>query len=144
MFHIKITKRISISPIGMSASQMSALGDATVTAMKARWVKGLDVKDQPAAPLSRGYAARKRRLGAKAQPDLRLTGQLQAALGVRLAEAGRCRIGFADSQSTIKAYVNHQLRNQIGISDGDAAQVRPLAVSFLIENVRASIQSVAA
>lgn len=51
---------------------------------------------------------------------------------------------FADSQSTIKAYVNHQLRNQIGISDGDAAQVRPLAVSFLIENVRASIQSVAA
>jgi hypothetical protein len=143
-FNIRVTKRVTIAPVGFSPQQMQLLGAATVEAMKARFAKGLDVQDQPAAALSRGYTRRKQRQGAAPLPDLRLTGQMLAALGVLRSAQGQCSIGFNDDQAIIKAYVNHQRRRQIGISDGDAIAVRPLALDILRSNVRAAVRSVIA
>ncbi len=143
-FNIKVTKRIQIASLIFTGEQMNALGLSTIEAMKRRWAQGLDVQDQPAAPLSTGYARRKQRRGARAMPDLLLSGQMQAALGVQVAEPGRCKIGFSDQQSILKAYANHQLRRQIGISDGDVREVAPLAAQFLNDNIRSAVRSVAA
>ena len=143
-FSIRVTKRVTIAPVGFSPQQMQSLGAATVEAMKARLAKGLDVQDQPAAALSRGYTRRKQRQGAQPLPDLRLTGQMLAAFGVVRSGQGQCAIGFNDDKAIIKAYVNHQRRNQIGISEGDAAAVRPLALDILRSNVRAAVRSVIA
>ena len=77
-------------------------------------------------------------------PDLRLTGQMLAAFGVVRSGQGQCSIGFNDDKAIIKAYVNHQRRKQIGISAGDAAAVRPLALDILRSNVRTAVRSVIA
>jgi len=143
-FNIKVTKRIQIASVGFTGEQMNALGLSTIEAMKRRWAKGLDVQDQPAAPLSTGYGRRKQRLGRRAVPDLFLSGQMYAAMGVQTAESGRCKIGFSDQRSILKAYANHQRRHQIGISDGDVREVAPMAAQFLIENIRSAVRSVAA
>lgn len=143
-FQIKVTRRITLGAVGFSGQQMNALAEATVNAMRVRWAKGLDVNDTPAKPLGRGYSRRKQRRGSQPIPDLRLTGQLIASLRVLGAENGRAKIGFRDDQAIIKAYVNHQRRQQIGISPGDAAAVRPLALDFLQQNIRSAIRSVRA
>lgn len=143
-FSIKVTKRITLGPVGFSGQQMNTLASATVAAMVARWGRGLDVNDSPAPPLGRGYSRRKQRRGGQAIPDLRYTGQLIASLRVLEAESGRAKIGFRDDRSILKAYANHQRRNQIGISPGDAAAVRPLALDMLQQNIRSAIRSVRA
>lgn len=143
-FNITVTKRIQIASVLFTGEQMNALGLSTIEAMRRRWTQGLDVQDQPAATLSTGYARRKQRLGARPIPDLFLSGQMQAALGVQMAEAGRCKIGFSDQQSILKAYVNHQRRRQIGISDNDVRAVAPVAAQFLTDNIRSALRSVAA
>lgn len=143
-FNIRVTKRLQIASVLFTGQQMNALGRTTIDAMKRRWAQGLDVQDQPAQPLHVGYSRRKQRRGANPIPDLRLTGQMYAALGVQIAEPGRCKIGFSDQQSILKAYANHQRRHQIGISDNDAREVAPLAAQFLIENIRSAVRSVAA
>lgn len=143
-FAITVTKRIQIASVLFTGRQMNALGLSTIDAIKLRWAQGLDVQDQPAPPLSTGYARRKQRLGARPLPDLFLSGQMRAALGVQIAETGRCKIGFSDQQSILKAYANHQRRRQIGISDNDVRAVAPLAAQFLTENIRSAVRSVAA
>lgn len=143
-FNITVTKRIQIASVLFTGEQMNSLGLSTIEAMKRRWAQGLNVQDQPAAPLAAGYARRKQRLGARPIPDLSLSGQMQAALGVQIAEPGRCRIGFSDQRSILKAYANHQRRRQIGISDNDVRAVAPVAAQFLTENIRSALRSVAA
>lgn len=143
-FQIKVTKRVTLGAIGFTGQQMAALGNATVEAMRLRWAKGMDVNDAPVRPLGRGYARRKQRRGSQPIADLRLTGQLVASLRVLHTENGRAVIGFRDDQAIVKAYVNHQRRRQIGISPNDAAAVRPLAFSFLRDNIRSAVRSVRA
>lgn len=143
-FNIKVTKRVTLSPVGFTGGQMNALGDALCVAMRARWAKGLNVNDTPARPIGVGYGRRKVRRGKQPIPDLNFTGQLVLALRVLSSEGGRCLVGFRDDRSIVKAYVNHQRRNQIGISPNDAAAVRPLAVQFLQENIRNAVRSVRA
>lgn len=143
-FQIKVTKRVTLGAIGFTGQQMAAMGNATIEAMRVRWAKGMDVTDAPVRPLGRGYARRKQRRGSQPIADLRLTGQLVASLRVLESGDGRAKIGFRDDRAILKAYVNHQRRQQIGISPGDAAAVRPLAVDFLQSNIRSAVSSVRA
>lgn len=143
-FQIRVTRRVTISPVGFSADQMNVIGLATVESIKRRWAKGLDVNDRPTAPLALAYARRKQRRGLSILPNLRFTGELYRSFGVRVIAPGECRIGFGDPRSIIKAYVNQQRRRQIGISEADAGAVRPLAIAILRENIRGAVRSVAA
>lgn len=143
-FGINVTKRISIAGIGLSAPQMEALGTAAIAAMQARWDKGLDVNDTPAAPLSRKYSRRKQSRGGANLPDLKLSGQLRASMSVLRNESGRVVVGPYDALSVTKAIANQQRRNQFGISRNDARVISPIAAAFLRQNIAAAITRVTA
>ena len=143
-FTIRVSKRIEIASVLLTNQQMNSISLTTIAAMKARWAQGLDVNDQPARPLSRGYSRLKLRKGRAAIADLFLTGQMQSSFVPLSAASGKATIGFNNSIAILKAYTNHKRRNQIGISDGDTRAVTPMVEQFLIDNIRSAVRSIAA
>lgn len=140
-FSIRATRRIVIGGIGLSADQMRTVGLSTIDAQKQRWARGLDVNDQPARELSRGFTRRKLRAGKRPTADLNFTGRMLAAYGILNAAPGRLTLGFSDDASILKAYVNHQRRNQLGISEADARAVSPVVRDLYSENILRAITS---
>jgi hypothetical protein len=143
-FSIKVTRRIAIGGIGLSVDQMRTVGLAMIDAQTLRWARGLDVNDQPAGELSRSFARRKLQAGKRGTPDLNFTGNMLAAYGILNAAPGRLTLGFSNDVSILKAYANHQRRNQLGISDSDARAVSPVVRDMYSENIRRAVVSLRA
>jgi hypothetical protein len=76
------------------AERMRVIAENVRASIMDRIAQGLDVNDQPAAPLSTSYAKFKARKGLAPIRDWKLTGQTLGHLKVLTAEPNRAKIGF--------------------------------------------------
>lgn len=125
MSDIKITveriPRIDPNAFGFSAEEMREVGLAGLPFE--RLDSGLNRYDQPMEPLTKAYARRKQRRGAKPVRDLKLTGQLRNATEVEASENQAAIAVRTGGREWLKGHFN-QLRSQwFGLSPNDAGKV---------------------
>ncbi len=105
---------------GFSAQQMQSIGQQFIdTAERPRIRAGLTVYDQPAPPLSIGYAKRKTRRGLQPIRDWSLTGRTLRSMKVLTAGPNQARIGFTDAEANKRAAINNRRARQFGVSPAD-------------------------
>lgn len=113
--------RIDPNAFGFSAEEMRAVGLAGLPFD--RLDMGLNRYDQPMEPLTKAYARRKQRQGAKPIRDLKLTGQLRNATEVEAAPNQAAIAVRPGGREWLKGHFN-QLRSQwFGLSPNDAGKV---------------------
>lgn len=133
---IKVTHipRIDPNAIGFSAEEMRALGTAGLP--HERLNLGLNRFDQPMEPLTRAYARRKQRRGAKPIRDLRFTGRLRQAIEVQASENLASIEVRGDGSEWRKGHFN-QLRSQwFGLSPTDADRIDRKVDEFTAEHLQ--------
>lgn len=107
-----------------SSEQMMQVGNALAGSIKFRIQRGLDVYDQPAKPLKKGYAIAKSRKGLRNVRDWTWTGETMRALNLLDVNENRGRIGFADPKSDKKAHYNNMRDRQFGVSPRDGETMK--------------------
>ena len=108
------------------------VGEAALAALHDRaFGRGLDVRDQPFAPYSSGYAARLKAAGESTRVDLRRTGRLEAAvLGSLEVGATEARLALTGEEAQVAARIQ-VTREFWGIS--------PIDRSAIAEAVRSGV-----
>lgn len=120
--NVKSTPQVVLP--GIPAGQMASFGEHAIAVEGRRILRGMNIYDEAAAPLTRGYARRKQRAGQPPIRNLRLTGALLAARVVTRAEDGKVRVGFGTQpEQRIKAHTNQEREPQFGLSPLDKHEV---------------------
>jgi hypothetical protein len=115
---IKISKaRFNEHPIGQAG--MRAIGEAFIQSQDARLTLGLNVRDQPAKPLSRKYALTKSKKGLKPIRDWFLSGFTRRNIKVLQTTPNRVVIGAGNSTADKRIQVNQRREPQFGASPKD-------------------------
>jgi len=110
---------------------MQALGTAVQTSVRERIRRAVDVYDSPAPPLKQhkrnpnsGYPAFKvRRYGGKPIRDWWRTGRTLRSLQTLSISYNRVVVGFTDSVSDFRAFINNRRHLQFGVSPRDRQNI---------------------
>jgi len=127
----RIASRARFKNAPFSAEQMQSLGNALRDSVRDRIRRATDVYDAPAPPLkphrnnpNSSYAAIKvRRFGGQPIRDWWRTGRTLRSLHVLTVSINRVVVGFTDSVSNFRAFINNRRHRQFGMSPQDRNNV---------------------
>lgn len=104
------------SNIGFSAGEMIVIGTVVANGVKARTAEGRNIFDNEAKALTPRYKRQKVRKGGKPIRDLRLSGDMMAALDVLRASDNRCVVGVQGGALGQRAGFNQAIDPWLGIA----------------------------
>jgi hypothetical protein len=122
-FEIRTNSRISLEPISFTEDQMREFGDTAIGSMQERMAGSVNVFDAPAKPLTKRYAAYKKKIGANPVRNLRLSGHTLASLKVRQATAHSVTVGFESSEAYRRALFSQNIDPLFGLSPSNESKV---------------------
>lgn len=102
--------------VSFSQAEMVVIGTVVARGVAERTAEGRNIFDNAAKPLTPRYKRAKVKKGGKPIRDLRLTGNMMAALDVLRASENRCTVGVAGPEMGQRAGFNQALDPWMGIA----------------------------
>lgn len=118
------------SDIGFSAGEMIVIGTVVANGVKARTAEGRNAFDNEAKALTPRYKRQKARKGGKPIRDLRLSGDMMAALDVLRASDNRCVVGVQGPDLGQRAGFNQAIDPWMGIAPSGLPEFQRVVDGF--------------
>jgi hypothetical protein len=112
-------RKVRVQVGAFSSDAMMQIGQPFAASITSRIRRGVNVQDQPAKPLKKGYAIAKRKHGGSGLRDWTWSGDTLDQLALLDVSANRGRIGFATTKADMIAHFNNAKERQFGVADSD-------------------------
>lgn len=145
---MKVVQSGQLKPLKLTAEQYRQLGNAMLAAQKKRISRGINVKGQPAAPLSKKYQRIKRKTRGVSRPirDMKLTGQTLNSFQIVRAYGGVIRAEPRSTEGKKRAWAAQLVRDtpggprrfepMIGFTDAEEKAVQKQAREMFGRNTK--------
>ena len=133
-------KPIKLNAIGLDRRDMAKISSRAMELIRLRVSRGLDVNNRPMAPLSAGYAAKKRSMGQSPIRNMMFSGTMLGSLVPIEITSSRAVVGFTRQSEQSKAVANQNRRGSrwFGLSKSDEQQVQNFADRLLRDKSKLS------
>lgn len=123
MIGFKTARRDAVPIPSFHRQDMNAFAAEATKQEAARIRQGRNIEDQPAKPLTPGYARNKRAAGLPAIRNLTRTGALLQSRTVIKSGENSAEVGFTDARQQQKAEANERIEPMLGVSPVDRVAV---------------------